>query len=96
VKGNGEEIASAGFQTDGWIPATVPGTVLSSYKNIGALPDPNYSANQLNVSESFFNSNFWYRNEFTVPEGCASFTLEVSGQRYTQVIPEEEHHDDDD
>ena len=69
VKGNGEEIASAGFQTDGWIPATVPGTVLSSYKNIGALPDPNYSANQLNVSESFFNSNFWYRNEFTVPEG---------------------------
>lgn len=34
--------------------------------------------------------------EFTVPEGCASFTLEVSGQRYTQIIPEEEHHDDDD
>lgn len=33
--------------------------------------------------------------EFTVPEGCDSFTLEVSGQRYTQVIPEEEHHDDD-
>ena len=32
--------------------------------------------------------------EFTVPEGCASFTLEVSGQRYTQLIPEEEHHDD--
>lgn len=32
--------------------------------------------------------------EFTVPEGCDSFTLEVSGQRYTQVIPEEEHHDD--
>ncbi|MBX3170051.1 MAG: VWA domain-containing protein [Candidatus Eremiobacteraeota bacterium] len=34
--------------------------------------------------------------EFTVPEGCASFTLEVGGQRYTQVIPEEEHHDEDD
>ncbi|MFN8609755.1 MAG: VWA domain-containing protein [Vulcanimicrobiota bacterium] len=33
--------------------------------------------------------------EFTVPEGCESFTLEVSGQRYTQAIPEEEHHDDD-
>lgn len=32
--------------------------------------------------------------EFTVPEGCDSFTLEVGGQRYTQVIPEEEHHDD--
>ncbi len=34
--------------------------------------------------------------EFSVPEGCESFTLEVSGQRYTQIIPEEEHHDEDD
>ncbi|MBT9587124.1 VWA domain-containing protein [bacterium] len=34
--------------------------------------------------------------EFAVPEGCKSFTLEVSGQRHTQIIPEEEHHDDDD
>ncbi len=33
--------------------------------------------------------------EFAVPEGCKSFTLEVSGQRHTQIIPEEEHHDDD-
>lgn len=34
--------------------------------------------------------------EFSVYEGCKSFTLEVSGQKHTQVIPEEEHHDDDD
>lgn len=68
VSGTGEEVASASFNTDGWIPATVPGTVLSSYKNIGAIADPNYSDNQLTVSESFFNSNFWYRNEFTVPQ----------------------------
>ena len=33
--------------------------------------------------------------EFSVYEGCKSFTLEVSGQKHTQVIPEEEHHDDD-
>lgn len=49
--------------------ATVPGTVLSSYKNIGAIADPNYADNQLQVSESFFWSNFWYRDEFEVPEG---------------------------
>lgn len=29
--------------------------------------------------------------EFTVPEGCKSFTLEVAGQRYTQPLPEEDH-----
>ena len=48
--------------------ATVPGTVLTSYKNVGALADPNYADNQLMISESFFNSNFWYRNEFQVPQ----------------------------
>ena len=32
------------------------------------MPDPNYADNQLLVSESFFNSNFWYRNEFEMPE----------------------------
>ena len=34
--------------------------------------------------------------EFEVPEGAKSFTLEVNGQRYTQPLPEEgEHHDED-
>jgi hypothetical protein len=30
--------------------------------------------------------------EFDIPEGATSFTLEVNGQRFTQPIPEEEHH----
>jgi len=30
--------------------------------------------------------------EFTVPEGCESFTLEVGGQRYTQPLPEDDDH----
>lgn len=67
VSAKGEEISTSAFDAGKWIVATVPGTVLSSYKNIGALPDPNYSDNQLNISESFFYSNFWYRNEFDVP-----------------------------
>lgn len=49
--------------------ATVPGTVLSSYKNIGVILNPNYADNLMQISESFFNSNFWYRDEFEVPEG---------------------------
>ena len=50
-----------------WVVATVPGTALVSYWNAGALPDPNFGDNQLMISESFFNSDFWYRNEFDVP-----------------------------
>lgn len=68
VKATGEEISTSDFDPKNWIVATVPGTVLSSYKNIGAIADPNYADNQNMVSESFFNSNFWYRDEFNVPE----------------------------
>jgi hypothetical protein len=67
VNANGEEISKPEFSVNNWIVATVPGTVLSSYINIGAIPDPNYADNILNISESFFYSNFWYRNEFTLP-----------------------------
>lgn len=67
VSAKGEEISTPGFKPENWIVATVPGTVLSSYTNIGAIADPNYADNQLQISESFFNSNFWYRDEFEVP-----------------------------
>ena len=67
VQVGGEQIASVFYKPEGWVTATVPGTVLTSYKNVGALADPNYADNQLMISESFFNSNFWYRNEFQVP-----------------------------
>jgi hypothetical protein len=69
VTANGEAVSASGFDCKDWLIATVPGTVLVSYKNAGALPDPNYADNQLMISESFFNSDFWYRNEFEVPSG---------------------------
>ena len=42
VRNTAEEIASAGYDDTGWIAATVPATVLMSYYNIGALPDPDF------------------------------------------------------
>ena len=33
--------------------------------------------------------------DFEVPEGCREFTLEVGGQRFTQPLPDEDHHDED-
>ena len=68
VKANGEQISKPGFNTADWIVATVPGTVLSSYKNIGAVPNPDFADYQNMISESFFYANFWYRDEFVVPE----------------------------
>ena len=67
VSATGEAISKPEYDATNWIVATVPGTVLTSYKNIGAVPNPNYADNIFQISESFFNSNFWYRNEFELP-----------------------------
>lgn len=47
-----------------WIAATVPGTVLTSYMNAGAVPDNRYANNMRQISESFFNADFRYRTTF--------------------------------
>ena len=72
VEGNGSEISRYGFPDANWIPATVPGTILSSFLNIGALPDPNFGDQQLMISDDFFTANFWYRNTFEIPEAYQS------------------------
>lgn len=71
VSADGPMLSSAGYDDSQWIVATVPATVLSSYINVGAVPDPNYSDNQLQISESFFLSDFWYRDQFNVPASFA-------------------------
>jgi hypothetical protein len=67
ISASGESLSKPGFQDSDWLVATVPGTVLTSYLNIGAIPDPNYGQNQLHISDSYFHSDFWYRTEFTAP-----------------------------
>lgn len=67
VRADGRQVSAEGYDDSSWAVATVPGTVLMSYVNIGAVPDPNHADNMMQVSESFFNSNFWYRNEFVLP-----------------------------
>ncbi len=53
---------------ENWLPATVPGTVLTSYLNVGAVPDPNYDNNNDYISESYFCSDFVYQREFVLPK----------------------------
>jgi hypothetical protein len=67
AKAGGEAISQPGFPDKDWIVATVPGTVLTSYLNVGAVPNPDFGDNQLQISDSFFYADFWYRDEFTAP-----------------------------
>lgn len=63
---NGVALSLPDFADDEWIQAIVPGTVLNSYLSTGEWPDPNYGNQQLQIPDSFFTSNFWYRTEFEV------------------------------
>jgi hypothetical protein len=65
--GGGEVLSRTGFKDANWVVATVPGTVLTSFYNAGAIPDPNFGENQLYISDSYFYSDFWYRTEFDAP-----------------------------
>ncbi len=67
VKAGAEAISQPGFHDKDWVIATVPGTVLTSYLNIGAVPNPDFGDNQLQISDSFFYADFWYRDEFVAP-----------------------------
>ena len=68
VKDNLETISQIGYDDKKWIVATVPGTVLVSYLNNGMIPDPNYADNQFLISDSYFYSDFIYRDEFAIPQ----------------------------
>jgi len=79
VKAEGAELSKIGFNDSDWVVATVPGTVLGSFINNGSVPDPNVADNQLMVSESYFESDFWYRDEFEVSNESECTFLNFNG-----------------
>ena len=66
VASSGQQLSMPRFADKDWMIATVPGTVLASYLNDGAIPDPDFGDSQYAISDSFFCADFWYRNEFTL------------------------------
>ncbi len=83
------DIASAGYNDTYWIPASVPGTVLESYYDFGALPDPLFSDNMHQISDEFFSGNdFWYRTTVSLPSGLNNkhLFLDFSGINWKSDI----------
>lgn len=75
VKATGEEISTGRFaratatqgQMNGWMAATVPGTVLTTLIDRGVYPNPDFGLNNMAIPESLSKKSFWYREEFTPP-----------------------------
>ena len=81
-----EEISKAGFDDAGWLVATVPGTVLTTYVDNGAVGHPNFADNQLYISDSYFRSDFWYRNTFTARLDSPRQFLHFEGINYQAIV----------
>ncbi len=66
------QIASAGFDTEHWLAATVPGTALTTMVSRGLYPDPDYGLDNLAIPESLNKQAYWYRAEFPTPDTAGS------------------------
>lgn len=66
---DGAALSGQNVDTRGWVPATVPGTVLASLVEQGHLPDPVYGMNNLKIPEALSRHTWWYRRTFSVPRG---------------------------
>ena len=68
VADDGGKISTRGYDDSRWLAATVPGTVLTSYQNLGAVPDGFYGDHLSQVSDWFCRCSWWYRTEVELPE----------------------------
>jgi len=89
--GEGAELSEPGVDTSGWLPATVPGTVLASLVEQGKLPDPVAGLNNLHIPEALSRHAWWYRREFELPRGLRTGAgrhvwLEFDGVNHTAEI----------
>ena len=93
---SGEEISNPRFalaaaapgQRNGWMAATVPGTVLTTLIDRGVYPNPDFGLNNMAIPESLSKKSFWYREEF-VPAAAMRgrrLTLRFEGINYHATV----------
>lgn len=70
--GEGADLSKPTVDTSGWLPATVPGTVLTSLVDQGKLPDPVTGMNNLHIPEALSRHSWWYKRDFRLPHGLAT------------------------
>ena len=84
INADGPTISQVGFNAHDWMPATVPGTVLTTMVDRGIYPDPDYGLNNLAIPESLNKQDYWYRVEFHAPTDARGrrLTLTFEGINY--------------
>ncbi|MEN6578006.1 MAG: glycoside hydrolase family 2 TIM barrel-domain containing protein [Phycisphaerales bacterium] len=87
-RSGGEEISRPGFVASGWIPASVPSTVLASLVAAGVYEDPYVGMNLAKIPQEPFLGPWWYRTVFFLSgeEAARSVLLEFDGINYAADI----------
>lgn len=92
-----EEVSAAGLDTQDWMPAVVPGTVLNSLVYNGVYPEPYYGLNNKlesglipdlsRVGRDFYT--YWFRTEFRLDKDACDgrkIWLQADGVNYRAEI----------
>ncbi|MDR1919420.1 MAG: glycoside hydrolase family 2 [Tannerellaceae bacterium] len=91
-----ERLSLPGFETDNWMPAIVPGTVLNSLVYNEVYPEPYYGTNNklesgiipdiAEVGRDFYT--YWFRTEFEIPPSFAgeNIWLQPDGINYRAEV----------
>ena len=88
VKATGEQLSAPGFKIESWYPAIVPSTVLGTLVQNNVYTDIFVGENLKSVPTAPFEVPWWYRKEFTVPNGpgLTHTALEFDGINYRANI----------
>src|SRR3984957_4797886 len=88
INADGQPVSQAGFNAGDWLPATIPGTVLTTMIDRGIYPDPDYGLNNLVIPESLAHQDYWYRVEFMIPVTARGqrLTLTFNGVNYAAEV----------
>jgi mannosylglycoprotein endo-beta-mannosidase len=89
VKTTGEKISATSYSVKGWMPATVPGTVLTTLLNNKKVPDPFYGMNNEKIPDIYRTGRdhytYWFVKDFSekAPTGNEQVWLQFRGVNYS-------------
>ena len=89
VKDDGTKISDTGYSTVSWMPATVPGTVLTTLLNNKKVPDPFYGTNNELIPDIYNTGadyyTYWFVKDFKElkPAGPGQVYLNLRGVNYS-------------
>jgi mannosylglycoprotein endo-beta-mannosidase len=87
VKEKGEIISTLPYKLTNWLPATVPGTVLTTLLNNNLIPDPFYGMNNKHIPDIYYTGRdyytYWFVSDFTETASAGQLVwLHLRGVNY--------------